>query len=91
MGHKVSSVTSAHSGVAELVVKGSRVHASTLHHIFGVTSASQKFPSESFHHISLSRHQKRSNVCETHDLKFPLVGTKDEVKEISVVLLVMRA
>lgn len=30
-------------------------------------------------------------MCHTDDLKFPPVGTKDEMKEISVILLVMRA
>lgn len=30
-------------------------------------------------------------MCETDDLKLPLVGAKDEINQISVILLVMRA
>lgn len=89
--YDIKSPALPHSGVTGLFVKVSRVDATTLHDISRLTSPPQKFPPESFLHISLSRHQKSSNVCETDDLKFPLVGTKDEMKEISVILLVMRA
>lgn len=30
-------------------------------------------------------------MCETDDLKLPLVGTEDEINQISVILLVTKA
>lgn len=42
-------------------------------------------------HFPYIFHLIRNNVCETDDLKLPLVGAKEEINQISAILLVTRA